>query len=500
MDTRRLWILGFSLVLLGTVFAQEASIDHYKEGQRLFGEQDFAGAMEEFQKADALVPDDATINSWIGACLNALGRYAEAKQRVQTAFKLLEDQRHLLSSKAQLAPPIDLAYYSLLAGIQVNLREFEDAVRTINSYNIPDPKSEDAAKQKEAFDAAKKNVYSQLVSAGVQCLSSDDLECARMALTQADLLDPEPPSVVEAIAKEALVRAARAPASTDEEKAKKAELYAMAIHAGRLWVSVAGPESTDAQRVLVKALMGARTERGYDEARQILTSLWDASVDSVPRDASIQLDLAAAYTGLEEWDLAVAAASTAIANSPDDPLGEGYCKRSYAQYRLGQCQEAVEDGQRCKNPDGTPRTLRHVDICNQRLADLQARVAADRESTLKRECGYLQDRVKWAIESGDLALDDLVQVIRDFKASEAKCEPYFEAPVGPGSGAALCAAGVNTASFPLNLSARSREELEQLRSQIQDFSGLCKPALDATQIAGVNSGLQKVDQALSMYR
>jgi len=295
-----------------------------------------------------------------------------------------------------------------------------------------------------------------------------------------------------------LFKAAKHPGSTDEEKAEKAALYRAAIDACRLWLAQAQPAS-DAQRVLAKALIGSRTPEGYDEAGQILTALWNGTADANPRDASIQLDLSAVYTGLENWELAAAAATAAIENDPDDPLGEGYCKRSYAQYRLNNCQQAVDDGRLCKNADGTPRSLRYVDTCNQRLA-LVARAAADRETSVKRECEYLEQTVKWAIESGEISLDDLLKVIRDFGADKAKCAPYFTAATRADTAASLCLAGVGAASSPLNLSARSREQLQELRAQIEDFSSLCKPSLNAAQSAGIRGGLQKVDQALSMYR
>lgn len=156
MDTRLFWILGFSLVLLGSVFAaDEAGIDHFEEGKRLFGEQNFAGALDEFQKADAIVPNDATINSWLGASLSALGMHAEAKQRLEAAFKLLEDQRNS-TPKGQTPTPIALGYYSLLAEIQVKLHEFEGAVRTIQSYKIPESPEIDAVAENKAFGDAKK--------------------------------------------------------------------------------------------------------------------------------------------------------------------------------------------------------------------------------------------------------------------------------------------------------------------------------------------------------
>jgi tetratricopeptide (TPR) repeat protein len=492
---RRLGLFTLALALPAVLLAQDVQdpgVDHFREGEKYFGMQDYGRALEEFRKADEIVPGDATIHSWLAACLNALGRPAEAKEHIETAFEVLEEIRR----RDETEPPIAMGFYALLGEIQINLRQYDEAVRTILSYEVPDPQN---AELVVAADGMRKGARAKLVHAGIQCLKAADVECAKSAFSQADVLDPDAPPAVQAVAKDALSRATRAPFTTDEEKASKAELYTLAIAAGRLWVQTASNESIEAQRVLVKALSGTKSKEGYQEAASILTAIAQGQ-DAAARDPSIHLDLATVYTGLEDWEQVITAASAAIDAAPEDPLGEGYCKRSYAKYRLGKCPEAIEDGARCKGSDGSPRPLRHVDTCKQRQADQHAKVVADREANLRAECGYLEDRVRWAVEESNLSLDDLVEVIRDFQANVGRCAPYFEAPVGTGSAATLCAAGVDPASYPLNLSARSRDELEQLRVRIEDFASLCKSSLDATQIAGVNGGLQKVDQALSIYR
>jgi tetratricopeptide (TPR) repeat protein len=493
LNTRRIWISIIGLVALSVTFAQ-VLVDHYKEGQRLFGEQKYAEALKEFQEADALVPDDPAINSWIGATYNVLGKYAEAKQRLQTAFKLLEDQQKILASQNQPVPPIDLTYYALLANVQASLGEYEPAVQTILSYKIPDG-VEDPKKAQQAVDAAKKGLYDKIVAAGVKCMDAKNVECLKSTFKQADLLDPAPPSAVEAIATEALKKAARAPATTDPEKAEKAGLYKSALEVGRMWAQ-ADPTNLEAQRYMAKASMGMKSKEGYEEAARILTSLWNGC-DEKQRDAQVQIDLASAYAGLEDWNAVLTASSTAI--ETDSSNSEGYCKRSYAQYRLNKCEEAIEDGQHCKTPDGKPQP--HVKACTDRLAQQAAQVAAQQNASTQHDCDAVQRNVEWALESaGQVALEDLINVIQDFKAAKDKCASHFKSPVGPNSGAELCDAGVQSASYPLNLSSRSKAELEKLKKQIEEFHAICKPNLDDTQIAGVQGGISKIDQALSMSR
>jgi len=498
------WIVMLSLVFCAVAAAADENVDYYKEGIRLFEEKSFEGALEQFQKADSVLPNEPLIYSWVGACLNALGRYAEAEERLETAFELLREEQALAVEQGAFPRPIDIGYFALLAGTQVSLGKYEKAVQTFQGYELADDGSEEAAKAKEAFEAAKRELVGKLATIGVECLRADDLDCARTTFAQADILHQSSPSVPESVAKETWNQAEKAPAATEEEKAVKAELHRTAVKAARLWLDSAGPASHDAQRQLAKALSGTKTDEGYEEAVRILTTLWD-SMEPAQRDPSIQLDLALAHAGLEEWELMATSASMAIKLDPDDPLGQGRCIRSFARFKLGQCQEAIDDGQYCKNADGSPRPLKHLDACRQRLAQQQAADAAAREATLQRECARLYGRVKWARDSlGGVPIEDIVDVIGEFREDGAKCASYLDAFEREETGNAfspptpvLCNAGVKAAASPLNLSMRSKEELEVLRDHTQKFLALCKSSLDTAQISAVEGGLLKVEQALA---
>jgi tetratricopeptide (TPR) repeat protein len=375
---------------------------------------------------------------------------------METAFSLLREQQTVLAEQGETVTPIDFAYFALLARVQVNLQEYAEALATVKGYSPKDGGGEDLA------------------------------------------------GTLKLIARESLSQAERAPAATDEEKAVKAGLYQTAVEAGRLWLEKAGSDSTEAQRHLARALPGTKSQEGYEEAVRILTSLWEA--DPQHEDGSIQLDLASAHAAFQQWELVVASASAAIERNPDDPLGQAYCLRSFAQYRLGNCQEAINDGSSCKNADGSLRALKHVDTCRQRLADQQA--AADRalkasqEAVLRRECEYLLRTARWANENAEgISIIEFVGVLSDFKAGQAKCAPYFprsgESGDGPASlTAALCVSGVKTASRPANLVQRDKAELEDLRRSIEQFSTLCAPVLDAHQVKLVQDGLIEVQQRL----
>jgi tetratricopeptide (TPR) repeat protein len=503
---RQLWILSLSLVLLAAAPVDPSAIDrHYNDGQKLFGEGDFAGALREFEAVDELVPNEPRVYSWIGACLNELGRHAEAKKRLQDAFDLLRG----------IAPdsPIDLGYYTLLAGIQANLGEYEAAVKTIQSYSFSDDGSEEATKRKQAFETAKQTLAAKLVAVGDECLRSGDLACSRTTFTQADVLLAATPSVREAFARDLLARADKAPVATDEDKAKQAELRELAVAASRLWLEDAGPRTTEAQRLLSKALLETKTREGYTEAIEILSALRSASPDPAPPpDSSIDLDLAMAHGGLEEWDSMVEAASAYIQNEPDDKLGQGHCLRSFAQYQLGRCQETIDDGERCKNPDGTPRSLKHVDACKQRFARMEASKAAAREASEKamidRKCGALYTKVKWARGPVQgIALADLVPILEEFVDNEGVCRSYLDAAAKRDTGnayssplPALCADGAATTSSPANLAMMSKGDLEALRGQARQFLTLCRPSLDASQVRGVEEGLLKIAAVLERHQ
>jgi hypothetical protein len=56
---------------------------------------------------------------------------------------------------------------------------------------------------------------------------------------------------------------------------------------------------------------------------------------------------------------------------------------------------------------------------------------------------------------------------------------------------------VRPASSPLNLSARTREELQLLLGQTRQFLELCTPSLDAAQLQAVENGRLRVEEALA---
>jgi tetratricopeptide (TPR) repeat protein len=511
----KLWIVIVSVVFLASARPViRANADrHYKEGQRLFGEKQYAAALEEFERADELLPDEPLIFSWIGASLHKLGQLAEAEDRVVAAIDLLKEAQQRAIEAGQPPPAIDLGYHTLLTNIRIDLGKYEEAVAAIRAFAVPDDGSDEAVKAKQAHEAAIQALEAKLVALGADCVKKDDLDCARKMLTLAESLEPAPPTVWEVVARDFLAVAERAPATTDEEKAARATLHQAAVAAGRLWVEAAGTDSPSAQHGLAKALVATKTREHEEEAVRILTALWETT-DPARRDPTIQLDLAVAHAALEQWEQTVAAASSYIELAQSDTLGQGYCMRSYGLFQLDRCSEALADGERCKNPDGTVRVLRHVEVCEQRIARAQSEQAAiaareahkreARQAQLETDCKHLYSRVKWARSFLDeIPLEDVVEIIDDYKASEKECAPYLQAAEQRNSGndfssplPVLCTAGAKTASFPLNLSMRSKEELEALRETTEEFKELCGPLLDTTQAGGVQAGLQRVEQAL----
>jgi tetratricopeptide (TPR) repeat protein len=507
---RYLWMIGtlVTAVLLGAPPARSDANESFAEGQRLFNEKKFEAALEQFKEADALVPNEPRVYSWIAACLNELGQYAEAEKRLVRALEIIRESQKQDASKLVTVPPIDVGYFQLLSLIQTNLHEFEKARNTLETYTFPDDGSEDAKKTKQALEASKQTVRARMVAIGTDCVRAGDLECGRKALTQAEAIQKANSSLRESLARDAVVRADREPGATDEEKANRAKQFESAVKVTRFWLEEA-PNSPDAQRLLAKALAGGRTKEGCEEATRVLTALWSASTDPAKRDSTIQLDLAVAYSCLEHWEQASAAASSFIELNPTDPRGQGYCLRSFAQFQLGHCPETIEDGARCKNADGTARQLKHVEVCqqhldkqdeNKKLADEQRERAA-----LQQRCSHLYERVKWARSPiGDIALGDLVDVLDDLQKSEAQCRSFMEAAEKEYSGKsftspvpAMCASGAKIASYPYNLSSRTKDDLEGLRAQTLQLKKLCKSSWDATQAASVESGLKIIEQALA---
>src|SRR6185295_4194098 len=179
-----------AILLLAAAPSVRADVDHYKEGQRLFAEKQIEAALAEFQQADTVAPNEPLVYSWLAACLNELGRHAEAKQRIEAAIGLLKEAQNQAIEQKQPPPPIALGYYTLLARIQANLGEFEQAAATIASYSFQDDGGEEATKTKQALEAARQALKGKLVALGVEGLVSGDLECARSKFTRADAISP----------------------------------------------------------------------------------------------------------------------------------------------------------------------------------------------------------------------------------------------------------------------------------------------------------------------
>jgi tetratricopeptide (TPR) repeat protein len=498
-------LLTVVLIVLAAMTPVRADAnDNFAEGQRLFNEKKFQAALDQFKEADALVPNEPRVYSWIAACLNELGQYAEAEKRVQGALEIIRESQKQDASKLVTVPPIDVGYFSLLALVQTNLHEYEKARATLDTYKFNDDGSEDAKNTKQALATAKQTIRARMVVIGTECLKTGDLDCTRKAFSQAEAMQRSNPPLLETVARDAVAKAIREPGKTEEEKANRAKQFDVAVKTTRMWVAEA-PSSPEAQRLLAKALAGGRTKEGCEEATKVLTALWDASTDPAKRDSTIQLELALAYQCLEHWEQEAAAASQFITLNPDDARGQGYCIRSYAQYRLGRCPETIEDGAKCKNPDGTPQQLDQVEACQAHIAKVESgRKEAEERSKaadLQSRCSHLYERVNWARSplNTDIPLADLVDVLDDYHASESACRSTMEAadksftsPVPQ-----LCASGAKIASYPLNLSSRTKEDLEALRAKTLELKKLCKASWNAQQAASVESGLKIIEGALA---
>src|SRR5206468_11950360 len=140
--------------------AEENATDHFLQGRKLLEGGNYTVAIDEFQKANALKPDLPEVHYGIGACLNALGKYAEAKEKLEGAFRLLQNRPRTVGSNWG---PIDIGYYALLADIQANLNESEGAVETINRYVIPDSRGTNQAKAIETLSTVKRSLATKIV-------------------------------------------------------------------------------------------------------------------------------------------------------------------------------------------------------------------------------------------------------------------------------------------------------------------------------------------------
>ncbi len=428
------WLVSFSVLLCCLpALAGEDADAHLKQGQKLFQEKNFAGALEEFQQADKLMPDQPPLYSWMAACLNAQKRYPEAKEKAEKALSLLRSQPGMLLSNAGA---LDIGYYSLLAEIQAHLHDFDAAIGTLNEYPLPEGWRENRKQEMEKLDAAKASLQGKMLLVGFECLGSRDAACARKALEKANTLRPVTPEVLLSMAKESLAQADKAPAATDEDKNRKTELYRLASDLiGQL--PEAERAKPEAQRVAARVLSGMKGPGDYQKAITILKSLWERSASQEKPDTSILLDLAAAYSNGEDWEGVIKTASEYIQRSPNSPGGPGYCWRSFGNYRLGQCQKTLEDGPKCTNPDGTPRQLKYVDYCRQELEKQKAaaeRVAVASKEEIKTKCQQLKTNADWARTNPDAEMTDLVTVIGDFEAGKIEVQGV---PRRPGNGGPL---------------------------------------------------------------
>lgn len=474
------------LFCLTSATAGENATDHFLLGRKLLEEKSYAAAFDEFQKANELKPDLPEVQYGMGACLSALGKYPEAKEKLQGAFSLLQDRPRTVGSNWG---PIDIGYYALLADIQANLGESEAAVETINKYMVPDARGSDQAQAIETLNTVKKGLSGKLLFNAQKCLGSGDLDCVRRALAQAEKLQPVTSETLMSIARGSLTQAERASAMTDEDKAKRSELYRMAVEFARR-ISAMESGSKEAKRVLSRALSGTKDSKDYQEAVTILTSLVEAPVGQEPPDRSILLDLTTVYMNGEEWDLAAKAASKFVELAPEATRAEGFCKRSYAFYRLGQYQNSLDDASKCTNADGTPRQLRHLDLCRREIEKGKAAeaIAAAQKESLGTECTQLNREVQWATATQNPELDVLVPIIARLESGKARCKGHL----GNADTSELCRAGIYTASNPANLSTAKPAELKGLETTTAKFLKLCEAFLNEHQKSDVRDALNRI--------
>lgn len=478
-----------SLLLLGltAATAEESATDHFLQGRKLLEATNYAAALDAFQKANTLKPDLPEVQYGMGACLNALGRHTEAKGMLEAAFRLLQNRPRTVGSNWG---PIDIGYYALLADIQANLNEFEAAVATIGKYVVPATRAGGPAQPIETLNTVKKSLSGKLVASGLKCLGSSDLDCARRAFVQAETLQPATSETLLTIARGALAQADRVSGTTDEDKAKEIELYRTAVGFSR---RLAATESgtPEAKRVLARALSGTKDAKDHQESIGILTSLWEASAGQREPDSSILLDLTTGYLNGEDWDLAVKTASKFIQAAPEGSRAQGFCKRSFAYYRLGQFQNALDDGPKCTNSDGTPRQLRHLELARReidRRKTVEAAAASAQKQSLESECAQLNQEVQWARMVQNPELGVLVPIIARLESGRARCKGHLQ----NADTSELCRSGVFTASNPANLSTASPDELKELETLTTRFLKLCEPSLGERQRVEVRDALRRI--------
>lgn len=483
------WVAALLLFCSPVLAIPPAAVSHYEEGQKLFGAQDYAGALEHFQKAKEFAKDEPLIESWIGACYNAMGNYTEAETHLNAAIATLQKKRRA----------VDIGYYALLGRIQANLHRFDTAVATVESFTFKDDGSAKAAKAKEDFAKAKVALRDTIVSVGGDCVRAKDRACVRAAFAQADILAPQETTTLEAFAREAAHLAARAPAGTDEEKAARLVLYDTALEATRIWIEAAPPEKApEIKRQLATVLLGTKRPEDVEEARQILVALWDASPE--PKDVSLQLDLASVYLGLEQWDQAVTCAKTYIEQAPPDKKGAGYCRLALAYRNQVKCPEALAAGKLCTNADGTPADLPYLRVCENKLAEEALRAekeAARRAEILKNDCQNLSNLASWAHDNAlDITIPEYVDAVKSVATKAGQCGPTGVKIMDLQT---LCLVGVGLMSNPVNLSVLAAEgQLDSYLPAYETYLKQCGRLLAPNQKANVENALSRVKNSLGV--
>jgi thioredoxin-like negative regulator of GroEL len=464
-----------------------AATKSYAEGQRLFAEKDYKGALEQFQKTQELTPNEPLLDSWIGACLNAMGNYPEAETHLKTAIAALQKKKR----------PPDIGYYSLLAQIQVNLKQFEPAIATLQSFTFKEDGTQKAIDARDALEKAKVGLRTSLVSAGAECVRLKDRECARGAFAQAEALSPQEPRSLEAFARESLRQAAKAPSGSDEEKAARLTLYETALEATNLWLEGATEaQAPEIKRQLATALLGTKRDEDYQAAAKILEALWASSPE--PKDSSIQLDLSNAYLGLKQWQAAETAARSCIAHSPEGKQGPGYCRLSLALRNQDKCTEALAAGDKCASSDGKAVELAFLKSCETMLAADAARSereAERRKEQLNAECRNAGNLADWARDNAsNIEIPEYVDAVKDVASKQPKCAATEFKVLDP---SVVCLAGVGLMSNPANLSVLAAErKLDAYVPAYENYLKVCGRHLDGGQRASVEAALARVKHAL----
>lgn len=449
---------------------QEDANTHFKQGQTLFDAKQYDQALVEMKKVVEMAPNEPLGHAGVAACLNQLKQYPEAKKSLDEAFRLLQAQRATIYAAFV---PIDIYYYALMADIDVNLHQFAEAVKALEGYTQQRMKEADKLNAPKALEAPKSALRTRLIAVGANCLDSGDLECGRGAFAQAMAMPPVATESVLRIAKESLNSAEAAPASTDQEKATKTALFQLAVeYFNRLpEVDRNAPETL---RAYARALSGTQNPQDYDKAVQLLKS---------STDSAAQLDLTAVYSNHENWEQVVSTATAYLQAAPKDAR-TAYCRRSFAYFKLKNCAQALEDGAKCTNADGSPRQAAYMDYCRSEGTRKATVETANHENTTERDCLRLASLGEYAAQS-EVPLVESVDILSKLEASKSKCKGYLEKV----DVSAICKAHVNEAKNPLNLSTMSKDDLKTLHDKTGLFLKLCSPSLDEGQKSAVSGAI-----------